>query len=322
MTSHAMGRDLAQAVAWLQRNRPVAIPTETVYGLAGNAFSSAAVAEIFAVKNRPRFDPLIVHIGGLRALGQVATQVPPEALILFERFSPGPLTVLLPKAPTIPDLVTSGQPRVAVRIPHHPLAQAVLAAVEFPLAAPSANPFGYVSPTTAQHVADQLGTRIPYILDGGPCGVGVESTIVGFEPQGPVVWRPGGVPVEALEEVLGAVTVAPSGVSVAVPGGVKHHYAPGIPLYFDALETCLARFAPEELGFLAFTRADERLPRQQQWVLSPAGDLAEAAQALFAALRWFDGQPLKAVAAEAFPEQGLGRAINDRLRRASAKLAR
>ncbi len=167
-----IGKDLERAARLLREGALVAIPTETVYGLAGNAFSETAVAEIFAVKQRPAFDPLIVHAGSLDRLQALAADFPPEARRLAEAFMPGPLTLLLPKADVISDLVTAGSPLVALRIPKHPMALDLLSLLEFPLAAPSANPFGYISPTTAQHVDQQLGSKIPYILDGGPCQVG------------------------------------------------------------------------------------------------------------------------------------------------------
>jgi L-threonylcarbamoyladenylate synthase len=174
-----IGLDVALAAQWLHASEPVAIPTETVYGLAGNALDVAAVARIFEVKNRPTFDPLIVHVASVAAVKAHVIDFPAAARQLAAHFWPGPLTLLLPKQPHIPDLVTAGLPRVAIRVPVHPLTRTLLERLPFPLAAPSANPFGYISPTTAQHVYDQLNGLIPYILDGGPCQVGLESTIVG-----------------------------------------------------------------------------------------------------------------------------------------------
>ena len=187
-----IGTALSTAIELLRRDEVVAIPTETVYGLAGNALYPKAIASIFEIKNRPRFDPLIVHASSVERLSQYANAFPEAARRLADQFMPGPLTLLLDKAAIIPDLVTAGSPRVALRVPNHPLTLSLLQQLDFPLAAPSANPFGYISPTTAQHVADQLGSQIPYILDGGPCQVGVESTIVGFEDGQAVVYRKGG----------------------------------------------------------------------------------------------------------------------------------
>ncbi|MFZ4635519.1 MAG: L-threonylcarbamoyladenylate synthase, partial [Saprospiraceae bacterium] len=187
-----IGSDLSRAVHLLNDGYLVGIPTETVYGLAGNALNPAAVASIFEAKNRPSFDPLIVHISDATELTRYALTLPEAARRLASLFWPGPLTLLLPRRAVIPDLVTSGLDRVALRVPAHEMALQLLQALDFPLAAPSANPFGYVSPTTAQHVVDQLGGRIPYVLDGGACAVGLESTIVGFEADGVVVYRLGG----------------------------------------------------------------------------------------------------------------------------------
>src|SRR5690606_7520483 len=189
-----IGTDVAQAAALLRAGAVVAMPTETVYGLAANAFDEAAVLRIFQVKQRPSFDPLIVHVRDREQLSPLVARLPREAEALMEHFWPGPLTLVLPKTGRVPDLVTSGLDTVAVRMPAHPVAQALLRAVDFPLAAPSANPCGYVSPTSAQHVADQLGGKVPYILDGGPCTVGVESTILGWEQEAGawLLYRPGG----------------------------------------------------------------------------------------------------------------------------------
>ncbi|MBL7984887.1 MAG: threonylcarbamoyl-AMP synthase, partial [Flavobacteriales bacterium] len=225
------GSDLQQAAALLREGKLVAIPTETVYGLAANAYDAEAVLRIFEVKNRPTFDPLIVHVRDSDQVQEVARTIPPEALALMDRFWPGPLTLVLPKQPRVPDIVTSGLDTVGVRMPAHPMALELLRSLDFPLAAPSANPFGYISPTTAQHVGDQLGERIPYILDGGPCAVGVESTIIGWEEGLPVLYRPGGLPLEAIEQVIGSVRPQVKHVLPAAPGMIESHYAPRKPLF-------------------------------------------------------------------------------------------
>ncbi|MCB0778636.1 MAG: threonylcarbamoyl-AMP synthase, partial [Flavobacteriales bacterium] len=188
-----VGTDLAAAAGLLREGGVVAVPTETVYGLAANAFDPAAVLQVFAIKERPSFDPLIVHIGERREVDRVVRELPPGAQALMDAFWPGPLTLVLPRDPQVPDVVTSGLDTVGVRMPAHPMLRELLGRLDFPLAAPSANPFGYVSPTTAQHVADQLGERVPYILDGGPCVVGVESTILGYEDGRWMLYRPGGI---------------------------------------------------------------------------------------------------------------------------------
>ena len=215
-----------------------------------------------------------------------------------------------------PDIVTSGLDTVGVRMPAHPMTMELLRRLDFPLAAPSANPFGYVSPTTAQHVADQLGSRIPYILDGGPCTVGVESTIIGWERGVPVLYRPGGLPLEAIEEVVGSVNPQVRHVLPVAPGMIESHYAPRKPLRMGDVRALCAEEQGRRIGVLAFR---DRFAVARCATLSPAGDVNEAARNLFAAMRGLDASDVDVIIAEVFPEQGLGKAINDRLRRAAAK---
>jgi L-threonylcarbamoyladenylate synthase len=315
-----IGENLDKAAELLKAEEVVAIPTETVYGLAGNAFSQKAVATIFQVKNRPSFDPLIVHTGHWDQVGGVVRSVPTQALLLADHFMPGPLTLLLPRGENIPDIVTAGSERVAIRIPGHPLTQRLLAQLPFPVAAPSANPFGYISPTTAQHVEDQLGEKIPYILDGGPCRVGLESTIVGFDEGRAVVYRKGGTPVEAIEKVIGAVEVRTHSTSnPSAPGMLKSHYAPGARVILGKPETILPQYPDKQAGVITFSRTVAGVAKSHQLVLSSSGSFTEAAQRLFAGMRYLDTLDLDLIIAELVPEEGLGRAINDRLRRAAAE---
>lgn len=313
-----IGQNIAQAADWLTAGNVVGIPTETVYGLAGNALNPDAVLTIFRVKNRPAFDPLILHTNSLDRLSDYVTELPDLARRLAEQYWPGPLTLLLPKHERVPDLVTSGLPMVAVRVPNHPLTLSLLASLDFPLAAPSANPFGYISPTTARHVADQLGDQVPYILDGGPAQVGLESTIVGFEAGKPVVYRLGGMALDQIEAVTGPVDVRSHSTSnPAAPGMLSSHYAPRVPL------TLLpAGGSPEpapRIGTLAFRQPFSGIPAAQQRILSETGDITEAAHNLFSYLRELDALDLDHIYAETLPGQGLGAAINDRLRRASVR---
>ncbi len=315
-----IGTDIARAAALLREGRLVAIPTETVYGLAANALNETAVTSIFEVKNRPRFDPLIVHLASIPDMETYAAEIPEKAQALAQAFMPGPLTLLLPKRLSVPDLVTAGSPLCAFRVPGHPLAHALLKLLDFPLAAPSANPFGYISPTTARHVAQQLGDKIPYILDGGPCAVGLESTIIGFEGDEPVVYRKGGLEVEAVEAIVGKVQIRSFSTSEPLaPGMLKSHYAPRIPLEWGDLDALLAQHAGRRVAVLTFREAVQGVPQERQVVLSPTGDLAEAARTLFGAMRHLDASGAELILAEPLPEQGLGRAVNDRLRRAAAK---
>lgn len=318
-TTHT-GTDLTEAQKWLQAGECVAIPTETVYGLAANALDPAAVIKIFTVKNRPSFDPLIVHVPGLEAADQYIDAFPAPLRALAARFWPGPLTLLLPKRALIPDLVTSGLPRVALRAPAHPMAQALLRALPFPLAAPSANPFGYISPTTAGHVFDQLQGKIPYILDGGPCQIGLESTIVGFENGQTTVYRMGGLAQEDIESISGPVRLALNQSSnPAAPGMLKSHYAPRKLLILGDIAANLSGYESKKIGVLTCRKRHNLPAGVLQIPLSVSGDLTEAAQNLFAALRTLDQSDVEVILAETCPETGLGKAINDRLRRAAAK---
>lgn len=311
------GTDISRAKKLLEAGELVAIPTETVYGLAANAFDDQAALRIFEVKRRPSFDPLIVHTSSLDRIGEFVRDVPEVAYKLAEAFWPGPLTLLLPKNEKVPDLVTSGLPRVAVRIPRHALTLQLLEQLHFPLAAPSANPFGYISPTTAQHVEEQLGEQIPYILDGGPCQVGVESTIIGFEGTKTVVYRLGGMSVEELAPYCSDIELMPhSSSNPQAPGQLKSHYAPRIPVTIGNLTELLTRYDKSEVAVLSFR---DHYPEVRQFTLSHAGDLQEAAQNLFKALRELDKMPVKHILAEEVPDYGLGRAINDRLARAAAR---
>ena len=305
MDSNALDR----AVEILLRSELAAIPTETVYGLAGNALDENAVAKIFAVKNRPFFDPLIVHAASRQAFEPYISDWPEPAMLLAARFWPGPLTLLLPRTPLISDLVTSGMERVAARVPNHPVTLELLSRLPFPLAAPSANPFGYISPTRPEHVAAQLGDKIPFILDGGPCTVGIESTIVGFPDGVPTIYRLGGLSVESIEDAVGKVQILQN--PNRTPGGMVGHYAPSKKLLLGDLAQMLKSYP--DAATLSFKN---EYPSPYLRVLSPSGDLTEAAANFFKFLRELDATPAELILAETLPEKGLGRAINDRLRRA------
>ncbi|WP_420577607.1 L-threonylcarbamoyladenylate synthase [Ekhidna sp.] len=312
-----IGKDIARAKHLLENDDVVGIPTETVYGLAGNALSENAILKIYSVKNRPKFDPLIAHTNSLDKVKNMVRDVPEKAAQLAEAFWPGPLTILLNKKPEVPDLLTSGLDRVAVRIPNHPLTIELLTELEFPLAAPSANPFGYVSPTSAKHVNDQLGDQIQYILDGGQCHIGLESTIVGFEGDDVVIYRLGGTRVEAIEDVVGKVRIQVNESSnPAAPGMLKSHYSPGRKMIIGDIAENLKGMNSKSTGVLSFQTTHD-VPEQNQVVLSPSGDMDEAARNIFAALRRMDQPHIEVILAEFVPQEGLGKAINDRLRRAA-----
>lgn len=307
--------ELQTAIDYLKRGDVIGIPTETVYGLAGNAFSEDAVLKIFTTKNRPSFDPLIVHVADVESINKIATYVSPAMEKLMQAFSPGPLTYLLPKKANISDLITSGLPNVAIRIPNHPLTLELLQQIDFPLAAPSANPFGYVSPTSPQHVEHQLGTKIPYILDGGTCQIGLESTIIGEQDGQLTVYRLGGLSIEQLEEVAGKVIVNDfSSSNPKAPGMLKSHYAPSKKIRLLDSQNLQDR----NVGFIGFQQFHPDIPPENQLLLSENGSVEEAAKNLFATLREVENLNGDEVFVRLLPETGLGRAINDRLRRAAA----
>jgi L-threonylcarbamoyladenylate synthase len=315
----AIGTDIARAASLIREGGLVAFATETVYGLGANAYDVRAVGRIFEAKDRPTFDPLIVHVGNRAWVESVAATVTPLAQRLIDAFWPGPLTLVLPKTDRIPDLATAGLPTVGVRMPSHPSAVELLRQANIPIAAPSANRFGHVSPTRAEHVAEQLGDRIDYILDGGPCTVGVESTILDVTGAEAVLLRPGGLPLEAIEAQIGPVRLIEA-MSAAnepqpSPGRLLRHYATRTALVIADAEESPPSIARVGLLTLAAKSDDEHYAAIE--TLSPAGDLAEAAANLFAAMRRLDARGLDLIVARLVPEVGLGRAINDRLRRAA-----
>ena len=298
----------------------VAFPTETVYGLGADALNPEAVAKIFEAKQRPWFDPLIVHIANRAALDSLVPFVSLGDHWLMDAFWPGPLTVVLPKRESVPDIVTAGLPTVAIRMPAHPVAQALIREAGVPIAAPSANPFGYVSPTCAQHVLDVLGDRVDLILDGGPCQIGVESTIVSIVGTWPELLRPGSVTLAEIREVIGPLVRVAVSLTVAAPGQLSRHYATGTPVTLLAAQGARPVVHGDErvglVAMLAPSYVDDRFWAVE--VLSPSGDLREAARNLFAALRRLDAMGLDRLYAEPCDERGLGLAIMDRLRRCAA----
>lgn len=313
-----IGQDISFAKQTLDREGLVAIPTETVYGLGGNAFAEEAVLSIFKAKNRPSFDPLICHTSSMDRLDLMVRHLPNAMFDLGKAFWPGPMTLLLPKKLIVPDLVTSGLPTVGVRIPRHEMTRELLAQLDYPVAAPSANPFGYISPTSAQHVADQLGDHVDYILDGGSSQVGVESTIIGLSGDHIVVHRLGGLSLEEIEDVSKSkvqLQVNNSSNPVA-PGMLKSHYAPKVPCHVGNIEELLKDFEGKKVGIISF-KEDRTDSSALHISLSKQGNLQEAAKNLFSALRTMDYNSIDVILAEFVPDQGLGRAINDRLRRAS-----
>jgi L-threonylcarbamoyladenylate synthase len=311
------GMDGAGAAAeLLEAGQVVALPTETVYGLAGNALEPETVARIFEAKERPFFDPLIVHLPSIDWLGRLTTAANDELVrSLIACFWPGPLTLVLPRRPIVPDIVTADLPTVAVRMSAHPLFRAVLDRFGGPVAVPSANRFGRISPTEASHVREELDGRIPLILDGGPCAVGVESTVVAPEAGSIRVLRLG--PVTA-DELAGFGPVLSAGRAIESPGQLPSHYAPATPLRLLTLASDADTF-PEagRVGLLSWSRTVRPPQFHAMETLSPSGDAREAATRLFAAMRRLDALKLDLILAEPAPASGLGAAINERLRKAA-----
>jgi len=315
---YRMRHGVGDAAEIIRRGGVVAFPTETVYGLGANAFDQMAVGRVFEIKNRPRFDPLIVHIADKRHARSLVKDFPADAWKLAERFWPGPLTLVLPKIDWLPDIVTAGLRSVALRVPNHAVALAFLWETGVPIAAPSANLFGQVSPTTAEHVADQLGAQVDMILDGGPCAVGVESTIVSFCGSKPILLRPGGLSVEEIEAVVGPLESPPSDEPAPLsPGRLPRHYAPRTPVVLSSSSDPLP--SGSRLGLLCLKRPAEADNFVAVESLSEEGDLREAAEGLFAAMRRLDTLGLDLIVARPFPNHGIGRAMMDRITRASSQ---
>lgn len=309
------------AVEALMNDELVALPTETVYGLAANAYSDNALKKIFELKKRPLYNPLIVHIKSASYLDEIAQNVPDKALQLAKKFWPGPLTLILKKKPQISNLITAGKDTVAVRVPNHPLILAVLEKLEFPLAAPSANPFGSISPTCAQHVLNYFGKSLDLILDGGECERGIESTIIGFDGDTPIIHRHGSISIEDIEEVVGKLKVnIKDDKQPNAPGMLSRHYSPSTDTYLtDNVEELVKDFMGRKIGLLLYKSEFLNCGIRVQEILSRNGDLAEASRNLYAALHRLDNANIDVIIAEILPDHGLGKTINDRLQRAVQK---
>lgn len=314
----ATAKNIKKAAAIIKAGGLAAFPTETVYGLGADGLNPVACARIFEVKGRPRFDPLILHVASIQQAARLFKRVPAPALRLMKRFWPGPLTLVLPKSTIVPDIVTAGLGTVAVRVPANPDALALITAAGCPIAAPSANRFGRLSPTTAAHVKQQLGTGPDIILDGGQTRIGVESTIITFSKDRPVLLRPGGLPLEEIEKVAGSVARASAAGQrmPAAPGCLKKHYAPLARLIIISPGQKVK--SGSSAAYLAFSKKPAGEFRAVQ-VLSKSGNLREAAANFFSALHKLERCKAKIIYAEKVPQHALGLAITDRLRRAAAR---
>ena len=314
-----ISKDISKAVALLKADKIVAIPTETVYGLAGNIFSEKAINSIFETKKRPFFNPLIVHIPSIEVLENIVSHVPEKAKLLAEAFWPGSMTLVLKKQSSIPDLITAGKDTVAVRIPNHPITLELLKQLPFPLAAPSANPFGSISPTKPEHVERYFKNDISLVLDGGACSSGIESTIIGFENDDPIIYRLGALALEDIEAVVGKVIIKNKKEIIPVaPGMLDRHYAPSTQTFLtDTISEDIKKHIGKRIGVLVFKSDLKDDTITTQIILSKNGDMAEAASKLYDAMHDLDHQNLDVIIAERFPDFGLGKSINDRLQRAT-----
>lgn len=314
-------KDINKAKNILLKNELIAIPTETVYGLAGNAYSDTAIRKIFELKKRPLLNPLIVHLKSASCIHEVASEIPEIGLKLIDQFWPGPLTLILKKQKHISDLITAGKDTVAVRVPNHPLTLALLNELEFPLTAPSANPFGSISPTSAEHVFSYFGKEIEAILDGGQCEKGLESTIIGFENENPILYRHGAISMEEIEKVTGYLGIyTNNNISPNAPGMLSRHYAPNTDTYLtNNVSALLNQFEGIKIGLLVFNMEIQNNKIIYQEVLSKTGDLNEAAKNLYAAMHRLDNCKLDLIIIEKLPDIGLGKTINDKLTRATKK---
>ncbi len=310
-----ISKNINEAIDLLNNEEVVALPTETVYGLAANALSTKAVAKIFEAKQRPHFNPLIVHVAALNQIENFAL-IDELSAKLAKQFMPGPLTLLLPKKNSIPSLVTAGSNKVAIRIPSHPIMQQVLQQLSFPLAAPSANTFKYVSPVTAQHVFKTLQNKIPLIIDGGVSNIGLESTIIEVENEDIILHRVGGLAVETLENFIGKRLKQLVNKKVQTAGQLKSHYATHTALYVGAIKENIKAFNDKKVAIISLNKFYEGVEKQHHYLLNEEGDLNQAAQNLFSTLQLIDELNYDIILAEEFPNKGLGVAINDRLSRA------
>ncbi len=314
-----ISKDISKAVALLNKEELVAIPTETVYGLAGNIYSEKAIKAIFETKQRPFFNPLIVHIPSIGYLENIVDSIPKKARLLADAFWPGPITLVLKKKDTIPHLITAGKDTVAVRVPNHPTTLKLLNQLDFPLAAPSANPFNRISPTKPEHVELYFKDQINMILDGGYCKSGIESTIIGFENDEPIIYRLGSTSIEAIEAVVGKIDIKNRKESAPdAPGMLKRHYAPKTKtILSDNLQKSIEEHQNKRIGILIFNDILNDDYIDFKIVLSDTQNLDEAASKLYDALHQLDHQDLDIIIAERLPDYGLGKSINDRLIRAT-----
>jgi len=309
-----LSKQIDIAVNLLKEGKVIAFPTDTVYGLGANGLNANAVARIYEIKERPSFNPLILHIAHIESLQKLTTCNDPRVYALAEKFWPGPLTIILPKSGIVPDIVTAGLPTVGIRMPNHPVALELISKAGFPVAAPSANKFGRLSPTTAQHVRKQL-PNLDFVLDGGKTSVGIESTIIALREDGFEILRPGSITAEELCKVVPQAKNTTAHDTIIAPGMLKSHYSPNKPFYIIG-ESSPAEYATSNAGLIAFSPYEGGGFKKVVYP-SKSGDLKEYAINLFATIHEFEDSDVDFILAEPVPEQGVGIAIMDRLRKAA-----
>jgi L-threonylcarbamoyladenylate synthase len=313
-----IGSDVSHAAELLRQDEVVAIPTETVYGLAANALSEDAVEKVFGLKQRPLHHPLIVHVDSVDTMSQFVSEIPTAAYMLLQKFAPGPITLLLRTNGRIPGVVNNHKSLMAFRIPAHETALALLRSVDFPLVAPSANRFTAVSPTNPWHVLKGFDGRIPYILNGSNCRIGIESTVVGFDDGTPVIYRQGAITASQVERVVGEVKFYDGKSGTVSPGAHPLHYSPSTPLrVVDDIQTIHQQYNLDRVALLCFNRYNYDVSIQRQFILSGTGDVVEAARNFYKAMHFLDDLRMDMIIAEKLPNIGVGIALNDRLERAA-----
>lgn len=315
-----ISKNINEAIFWLNQNKVIAIPTETVYGLAANIFDEKAVKSIYEIKGRPSNNPLIVHIKSEDELNKYVTNIPEKADLLIKKLWPGSLTLILPKKNIIPKYITCGKDTVAIRVPSHPLTLSLLNKLDFPLAAPSANPSNRVSSTKISHIQEYFDNKIPFALDGGECENGLESTIVSFIDTEPVILRLGSVSQEDIEKIIGTVKIKNHSNSEPItPGMFSKHYSPQTPLFVINDYEFLEKTEFTKIAYISINEEIKHKKIKKNFLLSPTSNLNEAAKNLYKTLIEIDQQDFDAILTKSFPNEYLGKTINDRLKRASTK---
>lgn len=314
--------DIQKAINALNNGKVIAIPTETVYGLAANIYDENAINLIYSIKGRPNNNPLIVHIKSIDQLNNVATEIPPIAKKLAQHFWPGPLTLVLKKQKSISNIISSGKNTVAVRVPNHPIVLNLLHNLDYPLAAPSANPFGSISPTNSNHVFQYFENKIDLILEGGNCVNGIESTIIGFENNDAVLYRHGSIAIEEIEKITGSLKIITKDNNAPnAPGMFSKHYAPKTKSFLvEDINHSIQTFGTEKIGVLVFRQKVANSKPIIQYILSESGDFKEASKNLYSYLHELDSLNLDVILIEKLPNINLGKSINDRLNRAVAEI--